>query len=101
MRALFDGIYIFDVTNARHVWEHPYYPQYYVPIETISSGHLTKRDPTDDSGSAFYGQLTGVQRSTDRVLIFEKGPLAGLVKLDFDAMGITRTPRCCVVVELI
>lgn len=31
VRALVDGVPVFDTTAARLVWEHPYYPTYYVP----------------------------------------------------------------------
>lgn len=85
VRALFDGDYVFDVTDARHVWEHPYYPQYYVRTQSIKPSFLVKQQAVDESDAAFYARLTGPSRSTDRVLIFEKGDLAGLVRIEFDA----------------
>ena len=86
VRALFTNQYVFDVTTARHVWEHPYYPYYYVPKESVKLD-LTKGRSADESKMAFHGTLRGHGRSTERVLLFEKGPLAGLVRFEFDAMG--------------
>ncbi|KAM0795356.1 hypothetical protein BDR22DRAFT_826087 [Usnea florida] len=86
VRALYDNLYIFDTTEAQHVWEHPYYPQFYVPSSAIKSGLLTKNEAIDDNKSAFLATLKGEDRSTDRVLTFEKGPLSGLVRFEFSAL---------------
>lgn len=73
--------------RARFVWEHPYYPQFYVPSSAIRSGLLTKDDAVDNDKSAFLATLKSQNRSTDRVLTFEKGPLSGLVRFEFSALG--------------
>jgi uncharacterized protein (DUF427 family) len=44
VRGVLAGRTIFDTTAARYVWEHPYYPQYYIPIDDIA------RDVLDDEG---------------------------------------------------
>lgn len=76
--------------RAQYVWEHPYYPQFYVPSSAIKSGLLTKNDTVDKNESAFLATLKGKSRSTDRVLAFEKGPLSGLVRFEFGALGNTQ-----------
>ncbi|KAL9613195.1 MAG: hypothetical protein Q9167_002272 [Letrouitia subvulpina] len=86
VRSIFDRIWIFDTTQARHVWEHPYYPQYYVPSQVVTPGLLSKNDPVDKDGSAFFATLKGSTKSTDRVLVFEKGALEGLVRFEFSAL---------------
>ena len=86
VRAIYTNEYVFDVTTAHHVWEHPYYPYYYVPTTSVKL-NLTKGNSTDESNMAYHGTLIGHGRSTDHVLLFEKGPLAGLVRFEFDAMG--------------
>ena len=48
---------------------------------------MTKNDAVDKEESAFLATLKGKNRETDRVLSFEKGPLAGLVRFEFAAMG--------------
>lgn len=35
IRLLFNGAMIADTTSALYVWEHEYYPQYYVPMESL------------------------------------------------------------------
>lgn len=91
VRVLFDGIWILDTTSARHVWEHPYYPQYYVPTSAITGADLKKNKAVDDDGSVYFAELDSKGSHpgayTDRVLIFEKGPLTGLTRLDFGTMG--------------
>ena len=93
MRGLYDGIYIFDTTEARYVWEHPYYPQFYVPDSAVKHGFLTKNESVDKEESAFLATLRGRNKSTDRVISFEKGPLAGLVRFEFTALG-ARNNQC-------
>jgi len=36
VRGVIAGRTVFDTTGARYVWEHPYYPQYYIPSEDIA-----------------------------------------------------------------
>ena len=86
VRGLYDGFYVFDTTEARFVWEHPYYPQFYIPKSAVQDDVLTK-DEFVDEDSAFLATLIGKHKSTDRVIIFEKGPLAGLVRFEFAALG--------------
>lgn len=69
------------------MWEHPYYPQYYISSQAVKPGLLSKNDPVDKDGSAFFATLKGSTKSTDRVLVFEKGALEGLVRFEFSAMG--------------
>jgi uncharacterized protein (DUF427 family) len=53
---------IFDTTSARYVWEIPYYPQYYIPVEDI--------DPRFLAGE-------GVQQNTRRGTAHRHGLRAG------------------------
>ncbi len=87
VRGLYDGIYVFDTTEARFVWEHPYYPQFYIPNSAVKDAVLTKDESVDEEESAFLATLKGKHRSTDRIIVFEKGPLAGLVRFEFAALG--------------
>jgi hypothetical protein len=88
---------MFDTTSARHVWEHKYFPQFWVPIEAVNPGVLTKGDALDSDSSAFRAVAKGKEKTTPRVLIFYKGPLAGLVRFEFKAMG-TKALFCWMVV---
>ncbi|ORX95874.1 hypothetical protein BCR34DRAFT_187234 [Clohesyomyces aquaticus] len=88
VRALLNGKYALDTTGAFHVWEHPYYPQFYVPISSISSSanliQTSSIDGTD--GKAHLARLSVGNKSTDRVVVFETSSLKDLVKIDFAAM---------------
>ncbi|TAQ87830.1 hypothetical protein B7494_g3840 [Chlorociboria aeruginascens] len=86
VRGLFDGVWLFDTIKAKHVWEHKYFPQFWVPIDAVKSGVLTKGDSFDPDNSAFKATAHGKGKSTPRVIIFEKGPLAGLVRFEFKAL---------------
>lgn len=97
VRALFDSVFLFDTTSAQHVWEHPYYPQLYVPATEFKRGVLQKGELVEESGkqSVFGAVLksnreTGGNdraRETSRVLWFEGGVLGGLVRVDFGDVG--------------
>jgi hypothetical protein len=87
VRALFDGTWLFDTTSALWVWEHKYFPQFWIPLWAITPGILTKGAAIDAERSAFSAVLKGKGKSSDRVLLFEEGPLKGLVRFEFKAMG--------------
>jgi len=44
IRAVLDGRVVLDTTEARYVWEWPYYPQYYVPLADIAPDVLVDED---------------------------------------------------------
>lgn len=88
VRTLFDGEYLFDTTSASHVWEHPYFPQIYIPTSAIKADQLTKTAAIDKDESVFSAKIKSPNKETDRVLVFEKGVLAGLTRVEFSAMGV-------------
>ena len=93
VRGLYNGLYIFDTTEALYVWEHPYFPQFYVATSAIKEGTVSRKEPVDDKESAYLVNFEVKDKSTDRVLQFEKGPLAGLTRFEFAALGILVTFR--------
>ncbi|KAL2071115.1 hypothetical protein VTL71DRAFT_12350 [Oculimacula yallundae] len=86
VRALFDGVFLFDTTSAVHVWEHKYFPQFWVPLSSFAPGVLIPGPRFDDEGFAYQGTVKGASKSSNRVVVFEKGPLEGLVRVEFKAM---------------
>jgi uncharacterized protein (DUF427 family) len=42
LRGVLDGELILDTQRALYVWEHPHYPQYYVPIEDVDPAALAR-----------------------------------------------------------
>lgn len=95
VRTLFNHVMIADTTQARHVWEHPNFPQFYLPLDVVTGGQGKGKDKVkiergqkvDDAGSACLATLNVDDRSTNRVIVFDKGDLAGLIRLEFGAMG--------------
>ncbi|KAL6862215.1 DUF427 domain-containing protein [Trichoderma novae-zelandiae] len=88
IRVLFNKTLVVDTTRALLVWEHPWYPQYYVPAADIRNASLSG----DALAELTVAEKAGVPaKSTDRVLRFDDvdgswGELAGLVRLEFSAM---------------
>ncbi|KAI1173549.1 DUF427-domain-containing protein [Nemania sp. FL0916] len=94
VRIQLGGQYVADTTAAVYVWEHPYYPTYYVPLAAFANGVL---EAPDASYVGYYGLATlhAGGKSTDRVIVFadvvattpDKGKaLAGLVRVEFGAV---------------
>lgn len=95
VRIQFGSTIAADTTSALYVWEHDYYPFYYVPLSAFREGLLKPKD--DESSSSFYtAKLTVGNRTTDRVLAFgaDLPPnsaarvLAGYVRVEFAAAGV-------------
>ncbi|MCJ1225465.1 hypothetical protein MMC12_002114 [Toensbergia leucococca] len=87
IRILYNKTYIADTLSAQYVWEHDYYPVYYVPIKDINDDALKwdKPIPNTQEG-AYLSTLTVGEKSTDRILVFTKGALKGLVRIEFGAV---------------
>jgi uncharacterized protein (DUF427 family) len=113
VRAIFNGATIVDTTRAVHVWEHDYFPQFYVPEKdlincTWSNGEKRIVKGHDEQELVAY-QITIVvsgdgqgrkSLQTDRVLriVTNKGSspstddnsgslLGGLVRIEFGSIG--------------
>jgi uncharacterized protein (DUF427 family) len=54
VRAVLNGRTIFETTRARYVWEWPFYPQYYIPVDDIAAEFLVdeKHEQRLRSGTA-------------------------------------------------
>lgn len=103
VKALLSGVYTIKTTNAVYVWEHPYFPQFYVPkselVEQSKNRSFTIEEVKEiksDDGKAVAKQLKitvpNSGASTDQVIAFndklsgKAEELQGLVKIDFKAM---------------
>jgi hypothetical protein len=70
-----------------HVWEHKYFPQFWVPISAFDTSILTKLAPYDPDGVAFRASIKVKDKTSDRVIISENGLLKGFVRVEFKAAG--------------
>jgi uncharacterized protein (DUF427 family) len=69
LRGVLDGATILDTQGALYVWEHPHYPQYYVPLADVDPAALER-----------LGDSARVVAEGD-----EKAP-AGTVRIEWDAL---------------
>jgi len=88
LRILFNKKFVADSTASRLVWEHPYYPLYYVPSKDVQMKYVEKVQKTE-SGEGFICRLVVGERRAGNVLLFEKGVLEGLVRFEFKEMGLS------------
>ncbi|KAL7931904.1 hypothetical protein V8C35DRAFT_104916 [Trichoderma chlorosporum] len=92
VRVIFNKTVIVDTTSASLVWEHDYYPQYYIPESEIKNASLKDVKPVKGEAEATarvaVAELTVGDKTTNRVVRFDSswGELAGLVRLEFAAM---------------
>nr|POE63430.1 hypothetical protein CFP56_04333 [Quercus suber] len=98
VQATLNGIYVFRTTQAQFVWEHPFYPQYYVPARVLEANPALTITPgetfSDAAGHAIATQwhLSAGGRTISDVLAFGATPpapahaLRDLVKLDFASL---------------
>jgi uncharacterized protein (DUF427 family) len=93
VRVYLNGQVIADTTSPMLVWEVPYYPTYYIPVEDLRDGVLTPTGRTIHSPSRGDGILhtvtVGDREAVDAAQRFEESPieeLRDLVRLDWDAM---------------
>lgn len=91
VRGFVGGELVFDTLGARYVWEVPYYPQYYVPLRDVRPGLLVDEDHPQrvQLGPSRLHTLTvsdSEQRSAARVFDDGEGPVAGLVRFEWDCV---------------
>ena len=92
IRGVLGGETVFDTTQARYVWEWPYYPQYYIPLEDVRRDLLVPEGKTQASGRGpveLYGlRIHDVERSRAVKVHAESqtNGLSGTVRFDWDAL---------------
>ena len=103
VKAILGGIYVIKTTNAAYVWEHPYYPQFYVPRSDLYEQSTNRsftieevQDIKSEGGKPVATQLKisipNSTSSTDQVVAFNDKLsgraecLQGLVKINFADM---------------
>ncbi|KAI1099012.1 DUF427-domain-containing protein [Jackrogersella minutella] len=91
VRILYRDVYIVDTTSALYVWEHEYYPYYYVPATSFDSECKLVPHTKPDTKDPHYwtAKLTGLSQTTDRILVFSdkttqpQKALKGMVRVEF------------------
>ena len=49
VRAIVDGHTVVDTLAAQYVWEHPWYPQFYVPADDVDESFVARTGEVDDT----------------------------------------------------
>jgi len=93
VRVYFGGQVIADTTHPMLVWEIPYFPAYYFPVEDVRTDLLTPSGNTRHSPSRGDGRLytieAGDQEAVDAAMRYEDSPipeLRDLVRFEWEAM---------------
>lgn len=99
VRVIHNHTFIVDTTKSVLVWEHNYFPQFYVSQDDLQNCKLNDKYEIHSGGqvAAAVVELTipahdGIEEAkTDRAIRFADskglGPLAGMVRLEFGSMG--------------
>jgi uncharacterized protein (DUF427 family) len=92
VRAYLGGEAVADTTRPVLVWEVPYYPAYYIPVEDVRArlrpDGAGPRSPSRGRASA-YTVIAGAREAAGAALRYEDSPVAelrDLVRLDWHAM---------------
>lgn len=90
IRAVLAGQHIADTTSAFLVWEHRYYPQYYIPLDDVSPDVLTATDTSGERerlGPATYFTVrAGESEVVDGAWQYAQAPdvdLRSMVRFDW------------------
>jgi uncharacterized protein (DUF427 family) len=92
VRATLGGELIFDSTQARYVWEWPYYPQYYIPVEDVDERFLVDEHHEQrlrQGAARRHGLRAGGVDRPGTVRVFGDEAIdrvAGTARFDWDAL---------------
>ncbi|KAK0654782.1 hypothetical protein B0T16DRAFT_450545 [Cercophora newfieldiana] len=85
VRGVLGGIWVFDTLEAQYVWEHPYFPFFYIPIRALTGVSVDIEEKQDPSRGFSIANLVlsghGPGLKSAKAIVFEGGPLDGLVKI--------------------
>ncbi|MGX1811264.1 DUF427 domain-containing protein [Nocardia sp. NPDC055321] len=90
VRAYLGGHPVADTVASRLVWEHPYYPTYYIPVADLRAKleptGVTREHPTLGAGTEFDVAGDSGTAPAAAVRYLDSPELGDLVRLDFPAM---------------
>ncbi|MDX1620898.1 MAG: DUF427 domain-containing protein [Nitriliruptorales bacterium] len=93
IRILFGGEFVADTTDAKLVWEKPYYPTYYVPADHARTDLLVATGDESRSpsrGTAEVHSIKAGDREADGAVLWyrdaELDPIAGHLRFDWHSM---------------
>jgi uncharacterized protein (DUF427 family) len=81
VRAVLAGETVVDTTDARYVWEHPAYPQYYIPLADVRGDALMDEGTTEETPRGdvvLHGLRVGGQRRPQAAKVLHAAKIEGL-----------------------
>jgi uncharacterized protein (DUF427 family) len=81
IRAVLAGVTVLDTTQARYVWEWPYYPQYYVPLTDVRPGVLESEGDTEETSrgpAEVHALRVGERHRPHAATVLRTSDVAGL-----------------------
>jgi len=82
IRVIHAGQVLADSRKAKLVWEHVFYPVYYIPINDVDEVFFEHSG--GDSEADTYDIVVNERRSTAAAHLFKHGDLKGWLKIGFD-----------------
>ncbi len=79
--ARYDGVTVFDTIKAMYVWEHPYYPQFYIPADDVDTSLLIQEGRPKDTSRGRVQPHTlhhGTRRTPGAAMHLRESTVAGL-----------------------
>jgi uncharacterized protein (DUF427 family) len=92
VRGLVAGKTIFDTLRALYVWEWPYYPRYYIPIEDVVDGCLVSEGTSQATGrghAVLHTLRAGNANRAAAAKVYRESPIegvAGTVRFEWEAI---------------
>jgi uncharacterized protein (DUF427 family) len=92
VRAFLGGAAVLDTTRAMYVWEVPYYPQFYIPLEDVDASALIDEDHPERLArgpARRHGLRVGETERAGVAHVYGEGALEGLagtVRFEWDAL---------------
>lgn len=97
IRTVINGIIAVDTVHADYVWEHPYYPQFYVPFKELHHDLIVNRELVagirDPESGNFGAEIWSYPKTSDSrekkctYVHFLRGKLKDYVRFTFKEMG--------------
>lgn len=87
LRGLLAGMWLFDTLEAEYVWEHPYFPYFYVPISAVDGGNWEVIYLDHDRSKGFVRiRIEEPNGNAVEGVEFTKGRLENLVRVAHTAL---------------
>ncbi|KAK8058271.1 hypothetical protein PG994_008719 [Apiospora phragmitis] len=83
VRIQFGNTFVADTTSALCVWEHDYYPFYYLPLSAFRDGVLQPKEEENERAAASSSSSSPFYTAK----LVRGAPLAGLARVEFSAPG--------------